>query len=269
MPCAALPTGFACTDMSRPKIAIIAAMPGEICPLVKTWNRLPMPRRAAFPPACRVFVSDQAVAVVGGMGSEPIEAATEAAIRTFVPNLIISAGWAGALEPRIPVGTTVIPGHVVEAATGRSFPTFAGTGTLVSTSAVVDPQQKSRLAETYSAQAVDMEAATVAWLAQEAGVKFLAVKAVFDEFDRTAPGDRFRTPAGRFSYARFLAYTAIRPATWASLPRMARDARISARAVANVLMRIIACDSLTEIQQQILELLRLPSWPATERPDEK
>ncbi len=255
-PCAAPPRGFACTDMSRPKIAIIAAMPGELRPLVKAWSPLPKARRAEFPRTSRVYLSERAAAVVCGMGSGPAGAATEAAIRTFVPNLIISAGWSGALRPGIPVGAIVIPERVIEADTGRAFATLAGTGIVVSVAGVLDPQQKAKLAEVHSAQAADMEAATVAWLAHEAGVQFLAVKSVFDESDHTAPGDQFRTPAGAFAYTRFLAYTALRPGTWSALPRMARSARVAARSLADVLGRIILCDSLSEIQEVVLEVIR-------------
>ncbi len=254
--CAAPLTGFAGRDMSRPKIAIVAALPGELRPLVKNWSRLPQSQRAAFPRGCRVYVSERVVAIIGGMGSGPAEAAAEAAIRTLVPNLLISAGWAGALQPGIPVGDIIVPANVVEVSTGRNFSTLAGAGTLASVPGVLDPRQKAKLAETCSAQAVDMEAAIVAWLAREAGISFLAVKSVFDDPDHTVPGDRFRRSDGKFSYARFLAYSAMHPATWGSLPQMARNARLSARSLANVLNRIIACDSPTEIQQVVLEIIR-------------
>ena len=68
----------------------------------------------------------------------------------------------------------------------------AGHGVLVSAAGVAGVEQKAKLAESYGAQAVDMEAAAVARGAQAQGVGFLAVKAISDESDFHMPAlDRF------------------------------------------------------------------------------
>ena len=54
--------------------------------------------------------------------------------------------------------------------------------------AVADAAQKTKLAQAYSAAAVDMEAAAVAAAAQARGIVFGATKVISDELDFDMPG---------------------------------------------------------------------------------
>jgi nucleoside phosphorylase len=55
------------------------------------------------------YESKYAVAVCGGIGAEAARRAAEAAIVVYSPEVIISAGIAGALVPELHVGETVFP----------------------------------------------------------------------------------------------------------------------------------------------------------------
>ena len=86
-------------DMSRPRVAIVAALEREVWPLVdveekpRPWRK---PKRFAGT-RVRVFLSEGAVVLVcGGIGTECARRATEAVIQLYDPALVVSAGFAGA-----------------------------------------------------------------------------------------------------------------------------------------------------------------------------
>jgi adenosylhomocysteine nucleosidase len=238
--------------MSAPKIAIVAALPGELRPLIAGWQRSVLKHGNR---RYRVFQHGRTFAICGGMGAEPARDAAQALIEHAHPDLLISAGWAGSLRPELKVGALVVPELVIDAADGRAFRTFAGAGTLVTSAGVMDPSAKSALAARHSAQAVDMEAAAVAEVAQETTTRFLAVKSIFDEPGFPLPPlDRFRTARGKFCYGGFLAWVAVHPGRWSSVAAMKRNAHSSAQALCRFLEKLIASDSLVEVQQQIARL---------------
>ena len=72
--------------------------------------------------------------------------------------------------------------------------------------------EKARLARSFGASMVDMEAATVARLAQAKGLGFRAIKGVSDgyEFELSALAE-FEGERGSFRTGAFAAYTAVRP----------------------------------------------------------
>ncbi len=79
-------------------------------------------------------------------------------------------------------------------------------------------EQNAKLAESYAAQAVDMEAAAVARGAQARGVRFMAVKAISDESSFAMPPlDRFVDRDGHFCQTAFAASLGARP--WQCGPR--------------------------------------------------
>ncbi len=238
--------------MSPPKIAIVAAYPGEIRPLVKDWERSTLRAGGA---RFRVFRRRRAMAIYGGMGAGPIQQACRTLVEHLHPDLLISAGWAGALRPEIKAGAIVVPETVIDVADGRAFRTFCGAGTLVTGAAIASPHEKRDLVARFSAQAIDMEAAAVGAVAQEAAVKFLAVKAIFDEFDFPLPSfERFHNSRGRFRYGRFLAHAALRPGLWPKLRLMERRASGAAQALSSFLEKLLASDTLIEIQHQVAKL---------------
>ena len=84
--------------------------------------------------------------VCGGMGAECARRATEAVIELYRPEQLISAGFAGALEPGLPVGQVLTPRIVIDAGDGSRTDTGVGEGALVSFASVADRGQKAKLA---------------------------------------------------------------------------------------------------------------------------
>ena len=143
---------------------------------------------------------------------------------------LISAGLAGACDPALRVGDVVRAGVVIDSRTGESFADAEFKQVLVTSHAIASVREKARLRASYHADAVDMEAATVARLARAHGLAFRAVKAISDEADFELDGlAKFATADGQFREAAFAMHAAVRPALWGKVIGLARN---SGKAVA-------------------------------------
>jgi adenosylhomocysteine nucleosidase len=222
---------------SSAKIAMVAALEREVRPLVNGWSRIEreyLGRRFQF------FESGQVVVVCGGIGAEAARRATEAVIALYQPELVLSVGFAGALDPALKVGEIFSPGRVIDARDGSSVEIAAGRGVLVSALTIAGMEQKAKLAESYAAQAVDMEAAAVARGAQARGVRFRVVKAISDESTFAMPPlDRFVDRDGHFRQGSFAANVAARPWLWSKIFQLARNSAKASRALCAELDRYI------------------------------
>ncbi|MFZ0957554.1 MAG: hypothetical protein WAN60_14500 [Candidatus Sulfotelmatobacter sp.] len=214
------------------KIAIVAALERELHPLVRRW---PVVEKEYAGRSFRFFEQGRLVAVCGGIGVEPARRAAEAVIALYAPEVVYSAGFAGALDPALKVGDILIPARVIDAGDSSSVETGAGQGILVTFGAVATPEQKVKLGKSFNAQAVDMEASAVARAAAARGVRFAAVKAISDEVGFALPGMNHRTgfigPSGNFLTGKFARFIAIRPWTWVAALRLARNSKRAAHAL--------------------------------------
>lgn len=225
--CGALRNGSGPTGM--PRLAIVAALEREVRPLVKSWSVSEVQhggRRFKF------FENGDVVVVCGGIGPTAARRSAEAIIATFDPKVVCSAGFAGALDSSLRVGDIVRPRTVISANDASKAIIDGGEGVLVSFEAVASPAQKSKLRESFAAQAVDMEAAAVARSAEARSREFTAVKAISDESDFEFPAmERFVDGDGRFSELRFACHIALRPWLWARAFRLARNSNCAAHAL--------------------------------------
>ena len=114
-----------------PKIAIVAAIERELLPLIKHWRSTKAEHEGR---EFTFFESDYAVAVCSGMGAEYGRRAAEAIIKKYSPEIIISAGVAGALVPELHVGDTVFPAIVIDAGDGSRHESVIGDAALGKTS---------------------------------------------------------------------------------------------------------------------------------------
>lgn len=222
--------------MSR--VAIVAALEREVHGLVKQWRVVDKEHAGR---GFRFFENGDVVLVCGGVGAEAARRAAEAVIAIYAPGVVYSVGFVGALDPRLRVGDILQPQSVVNAGDGSRVRVDRGNGVLVSFGAVAGSAQKSKLRESFAAQAVDMEAAAVARAAEARGVEFAVLKVVSDEFDFSFPAmERFVDSDGRFLEARFALYAMVRPWLWAKVARLARNSSRASRAL---------CESLGKIDQ--------------------
>jgi adenosylhomocysteine nucleosidase len=217
------------------KVGIIAALEREVWPLVKDWSSS---RREFDGCWFKLFEKDGVVLVCGGIGAEAARRAAEAIISLCHPALLISAGFAGGLDPALQTGHTLTPRQVIDASDGSRTDSGFGEGVLVSFADVADVEQKARLGQAYGAHAVDMEAAAVARSAEAHGVQFLACKVISDTSSSSlVPIARFIGSDGKFQTLRFLGYIALRPWLWSRVQRLATDTAMAAGKLCQALAR--------------------------------
>ena len=85
---------------------MVAALEREVRLLVKRWRRIEREHEGR---SFTFFESGQAVLVCGGIGAEAARRATEAVIALYQPELVLSVGFAGALDPGLKVGEIFSP----------------------------------------------------------------------------------------------------------------------------------------------------------------
>jgi adenosylhomocysteine nucleosidase len=207
-------------------IVIVAAMPGELKPLVRSW--------AALETVDGVdgwqHPNGPIMAFAGGMGAGAAMRAFGRARQVCEPMQLMSAGWAGALRQEMMPGAVVKASMVRDLNTGEMFAAEGNGGLLLTASRVAIREEKHRLGNTYDgAVAVDMEAAALARLAVAHGLQFRAIKAVSDTLDEDLPDmNPFVTPQGQFATARFIAHVAAKPKYWSSLAQFGKQAKLAA-----------------------------------------
>jgi adenosylhomocysteine nucleosidase len=204
-----------------PKVGIVVALDREVSPLTKKFAK-----RSGGPAGLTVFDNRNVTLVCGGMGAKQAAAAASWLIASNKPEIVMSVGFAGALIPDYKAGDVITPGTVIDGGTGDRFAAGDGNVVLVSNAGVLGEAGKRQLAAKFAAQAIDMEAAAVARVAQQNGVPFVAVKAISDPLDFAMPPmDRFVNEAGKFRTLSFLAYMAIRPGSWPLVAELNANAK--------------------------------------------
>jgi len=216
------------------KIAIIAALERELWPLIKNWPTSVVQHEGRD---FRFYESNYAVVVCGGIGTEAARRAAEAVILRYSPEVLISAGVAGALVPELKIGETIFPAAVIDTLDGSRHETAIkeapvaktafGRTLLASSPEIAGVKQKQQLAKSYGAQAVDMEAAAIAKAAMFHNLPFLAIKSISDELEFELPDMARFIRSGRFQTRWFAFHVALRPWLWLRVYRLARNTRIA------------------------------------------
>ncbi len=228
------------------RTAIIAAMPGELKPFLnanvkqgwvheKSGNvhlwRLVWPNN-----------QDEWIAACAGAGVNAATHAFAEAEKLGVLDAVISTGWAGALREELAPGTAYHVPTVIDTRTGERFHAACPPNDcwLITSPRVADAPEKQRLAATYQAALVDMEAAAIARLARMRGIPFYCVKGISDGYNDQLPDfNRFISPAGQFLLIRFVLFVLLRPWHWRALMRMGENSSKAARAMAESLLDIL------------------------------
>ncbi len=256
--------------------AIIAAMPAELKPLVRGWQH---ERRNSVDLWRWRFDEGEWIAACAGAGVDQAARAFAEVEKGGALDAVISVGWAGALRDDLAPGQAYRVSGVIDVRTGERFVTadfaaFDGEGEpvshpgrnnqnaarvgrpasdgaqqqgpghpdlwLVTSSRVADAQQKLRLAATYSAALVDMEAAVVGRLAAMRGIPFYCVKGISDgKSDQLPDFNRFLSPSGRFQLTRFVFFAILSPWHWRALIRMGENSKRAALSMAESLLGLL------------------------------
>lgn len=216
------------------KIAIVAALPGELKPLVRDWEK-----HRSNTKGVSIWRSlqngDEIIAVCGGMGASAATRSFAAAEALGTLDMVLSVGWAGALDSGMRTGQCYIPSAVVDVQTGERFQFAEGSRQLLlaTTPQVADRNEKRRLWRSYGAELVDMESATIARLARIRQIPLCCFKAISDGPDANLPDlNRFINEQGYMRMPAFLAHIAPRPSFWKPLAKLGRNSSAAAEALA-------------------------------------
>lgn len=176
------------------------------------------------------------ILVAGGPGPQLAAQAAAVALDRCRPAAVVSTGLCGALDPSIPPGSIFVATQV-SGADGRSFPARLPAlphpvhcGKLISQDRVAVSAAEKATLYAAGAQAVDMEAAAVADMAQRSETPFYCLRVVSDDAHSNLPLDfnRYRDSTGRFSRSRIALAVCLMPTLIPRLIRFDMDCRRSA-----------------------------------------
>lgn len=170
-------------------VGIVAAMSMEVGYLVDRLRRVRKYHSASMP-VIEGELDGKIVAIaIGGMGRHSARRAAEILLDGHRPSWVVSAGFAGALNPALNRYDLALPAEVIDPE-GHRFPVDrpasigvgAGAGTLATVDKVIlDAAGKRRMHEDTGADLVDMETSAVAEICARRLVRFLAVRIVSDD----------------------------------------------------------------------------------------
>lgn len=218
------------------RVAIIAALESELEPMVKRWSKSQL---GVDGKTVACYASGDIVAVAGGIGRKWAEATANAVVKNFSPQMLVSAGLAGALIPSLKIASVFLPNVIIDAESGTEYRCdlggdVIGGGILVTSRDVAGAESKRNLVERFHALVVDMEAAGVARVAQEKRIGFRCVKSISDEAGFNMPPlTRFVGADGRFQQGNFVRWLALRPQHWTKTIALGRNSARASRALCN------------------------------------
>lgn len=193
--------------------------------------------------------SEQGRWIADGPGPAIAEAATRAGLSGFRASCVVSTGFCGGLNPVWKVGQILLAREIVEASTGRRFACQlpsgeigqAAIGRLLSVDRVVQSVAERRYWFDQGFDAVEMEAAGVAKVAEEKQLPLYAVRVISDAGDESLSIDfnQARGTDGRFRVSQILTQALRHP--WSGLPelwRLKRRSEECAVALGDFLQRV-------------------------------
>lgn len=230
-------------------IAIVAALPAELKPLVRNWYHV---RRNGVDIWRTLQPHAEWIAACAGMGQSAATRAFAEIERLGPIDHAISTGWAGSIRSDASVGKAYRATAVFDMQTGERFfePGRQSSDlTLVTSPRVVTGvNQKQRLAIEYNAALVDMEAAAIARLAAMRGIPFACIKGVSDGLEGNLPDfNRFISPQGKLVLPRLLFFVLPRPWYWPALIRMGENSKKASQAIRELLLQYLAGQSVKAI----------------------
>jgi len=178
-------------------VAIVAALPIEIDDVIQGLKSVRKYQSAASPVVEGEYGGKIVAVAIGGPGQRAARRAAELLLIGHRPRWMISAGFAGSLNPAFARNDLVLPDELID---GQSFrqavskpPGLAArrphhTGRLLTVNqAVTSRQERDELRQIYAADSVDMETAAVAALCQEKAVRFLSIRVISDDAHAELP----------------------------------------------------------------------------------
>jgi adenosylhomocysteine nucleosidase len=151
-----------------------------------------------------------------GVGIKRARRGTSLIIQKFKPNLIISAGFGGALDADLKVGDIIVGEWVLSLKrneTMRLLSDLTGLGNgfkkggiLTENRFIHDPMEKRKLFETSGVLAVDMETWGVVEASLQSGIRVLSIRSISDESWEVLPNMDYIFSGGKLDKRKALSY---------------------------------------------------------------
>ena len=196
--------------------------------------------------------------VVSGIGENMAYGAATRMLAALSPRAYISVGLSAALSAGLKPGDVVVGTSTTSISSGISYESdkhlierargslagcgMCGFGPLVaSPHVVVGASDKAAVAARWGGMALDMESAGAARAAQEAGVPFIAVRAISDRFEEDLPVDfNLFTRDGGMDWPGLILHILTHPRKIPPLMRLGRQSGLAARNLAGAVEKLLA-----------------------------
>ncbi|MFA7345568.1 MAG: hypothetical protein WC003_14805 [Terrimicrobiaceae bacterium] len=180
-----------------------------------------------------------------GVTGERSAAAMKRMIEKSRPEIIVSAGFSGALQPDLGLGAIVIGENFSDPQMTRAlrhFPDFR-TGPIITVPEILETSAaKKNLGEISGALAGDLESAHLYQVCCQAGIPMVSVRTISDilEQDVPLPGNvLIDSKTGRSDPASIFRYLFRHPAKAAQFAKLVNNARSAQQSLANALAVIL------------------------------
>ena len=231
-------------------IVIISAFSEEL----RAYRKLGQFRIAGKEGVIRLFRSTRLPHVAlldGAIGKQRALDATKLAIDRFEPDLLISAGFSGALQPQIARGQAFVCetaahwdptakiGRTQRMAVNASEASGWQHGTALTVDSIANSQQKHLIGQSTGADVVDIESWWVSETARSQGVGCEVVRVVLDTLDEDLPAILAQDGAIGEPDITKLGLRLVRsPSQWRAMCKLAMESRAVGKILANVLVEI-------------------------------
>ena len=189
----------------------------------------------------RLRISVWTLGVAGWRSAE----ALRRMIENSRPEIVVSAGFSGALQPELKLGEIVIGENFSAPRVLRSIPSLQHfrTGQILTVPDILaDSDAKRKLGASSGALAGDLESAHLHQVCLDAGIPMLSVRTISDTLDQDIPipGDILINPeTGKSDPAAIFRYLFRYPAKAPQFAKLISDARASQQSLAKALATIL------------------------------
>ena len=179
-------------------IGVVAALAIEVTPLLARLSNVRKYSGAKFSVVEGEWSGRLVAVVLTGAGRARAQRGAEILLDGHRPRWLVSAGFAGGLDPILKRNDLVLATEVFNLE-GRRYTIDLAippgsesqglrTGRLLTVDEIVrSAQEKAELRQKYAADLVDMETSSVAAICTERGVRFLSVRVISDEAETNLP----------------------------------------------------------------------------------